>query len=69
MLFDGGKVTPRGEVSTQAVLDQEQRIIGFARAGKGASRPLAPGKDGRAGRAVGRAGSRRAACLGFAPIR
>jgi conjugative relaxase-like TrwC/TraI family protein len=32
------------ECSTQAVLDQEQKIIGFARQGKGAFRPLAPGK-------------------------
>ena len=30
-----------GKASTQAVLDQEQRIIGFARAGKGTCRPLA----------------------------
>jgi conjugative relaxase-like TrwC/TraI family protein len=38
------------QASTQAVLDQEQRIIGFARAGKGTYRPLAPGKtDGLAG--------------------
>ena len=35
LLFAGSKV------STQAVLDQEQRIIGFARAGKGTCRPLA----------------------------
>jgi conjugative relaxase-like TrwC/TraI family protein len=33
------------QVSTRAVLDQEQRIIAFARAGKGAFRPLAAGKD------------------------
>jgi conjugative relaxase-like TrwC/TraI family protein len=32
------------DASTQSVLDQEQRIIGFARAGKGTCRPLAPGK-------------------------
>lgn len=32
------------EVSTQAVLDQEQRIIGFAREGKGTFRPLAAGR-------------------------
>jgi hypothetical protein len=38
------------ECSTQAVLDQETRIIGFAREGKGAFRPLAPGKtDGLEG--------------------
>lgn len=38
LLFSGD------ECSTQAVLDQEQRIIGFARQGKGAFRPLAPGR-------------------------
>lgn len=44
VLFQGN------EVSTQAVLDQEQRIIGFAREGKGAFRPLAPGRtDGLEG--------------------
>ena len=37
------------EVSTRAVLAQEQKIIGFARAGKGCYRPLAPGQaDGLA---------------------
>ena len=39
MLFEGGKVT------TRAVWDQEQRIIGFARDGKGMFAPLAPGRD------------------------
>ena len=34
-----------GEVSTQAVLDQEQRIIGYAREGKDRFRPLAPGRS------------------------
>jgi conjugative relaxase-like TrwC/TraI family protein len=44
LLFQGN------EVSTQAVLDQEQRVIGFAREGKGMFRPLAPGKtDGLEG--------------------
>ncbi len=33
------------EVTTQAVLDQEQKIIGFAREGKGAFQPLAPGRN------------------------
>ena len=38
------------ECSTQAVLDQESRIIGFARDGRGTFRPLAPGKtDGLEG--------------------
>ena len=59
MLFQGD------QASTQAVLDQEQRIIGFARAGKGTCRPLAAGRDRRPGWAVGGAGSRRAACLEF----
>jgi conjugative relaxase-like TrwC/TraI family protein len=44
LLFSGD------EVSTRAVLDQEQRIIGFAREGKGTFRPLAPGRtDGLEG--------------------
>ena len=44
LLFQGN------EVSTQAVLDQEQRIIGFAREGKGTFRPLAAGRtDGLEG--------------------
>ena len=33
-----------GKCSTQAVLDQEQRIIGFARAGRGSFTPLHAGK-------------------------
>ena len=38
------------ECSTRTVLDQEQRIIGFARDGKGTFTPLAPGKaDGLEG--------------------
>lgn len=38
------------EVTTWDVLRQEQKIIGFARAGKGCFRPLAPGQaDGLAG--------------------
>ena len=44
LLFQGN------EVSTQEVLDQESRIIGFAREGKGVFQPLAPGRtDGLAG--------------------
>src|SRR5262249_7974848 len=38
LLFSGN------EVSTRAVLDQEDRIVGFAREGRGAFRPLAPGR-------------------------
>ena len=38
VLFQGN------EVSTRQVLGQEQRIIGFARAGRGVFKPLAPGK-------------------------
>jgi conjugative relaxase-like TrwC/TraI family protein len=49
VLFDGGTVAARAEVSTQAKWDQEQRIIGFARAGRGKFAPLAAGKaDGLA---------------------
>ena len=40
VLFEGGKAT------TRAVWEQEQKIIGFARAGKGMFAPLAPGKAG-----------------------
>jgi conjugative relaxase-like TrwC/TraI family protein len=44
VLFQGN------EVSTQAVLDQEQRVIGFAREGKGTFQPLAADRhDGLAG--------------------
>ena len=39
VLFEGGKVT------TRAVWEQEQKIIGFARNGKGIFSPLAPGTD------------------------
>lgn len=39
VLFCGGQAT------TRAVLEQEQRIIGFARGGKGVFAPLAPGDD------------------------
>jgi conjugative relaxase-like TrwC/TraI family protein len=39
VLFDGGKVT------TKAVWEQEQKIIGFARAGKGIFAPLAADRD------------------------
>jgi conjugative relaxase-like TrwC/TraI family protein len=48
-----GVMLKDGKASTQAVLDQEQRIIGFARAGKGTCRPLAPERDdGLAGLSV-----------------
>jgi conjugative relaxase-like TrwC/TraI family protein len=40
-----GVMRKDGKASTQAVLDQERRIIGFARAGKGTCRPLAPERD------------------------
>lgn len=44
VLFDGDQAT------TQAVWDQEQKIIGFARAGKGTFTPLAPeNQEGLAG--------------------
>ena len=60
LLFQGN------EVSTQEVLDQEQRIIGFAREGKGVFQPLAPGRtDGLAGLSDG-TGRGRAACMGIA---
>jgi hypothetical protein len=39
VLFDGGEAT------TRAVWEQEQKIIGFARDGKGVFAPLAPGRD------------------------
>jgi conjugative relaxase-like TrwC/TraI family protein len=39
-----GVLFQAGEVSTRAVLDQEQRIIGYARESRGRFRPLAPGR-------------------------
>jgi conjugative relaxase-like TrwC/TraI family protein len=40
----------RGECTTREVFDQESKIIGFARKGKGTFRPIAPGKtDGLEG--------------------
>ena len=56
VLFEGGKVT------TRAVWEQEQKIIGFARAGKGIFAPLAPGRDaGDAGSLSGLSGEQKAA--------
>ena len=53
------------EASTQAVLEQEQRIIGFARDGQGHIPAAGAGQGRRAGGPVGGADSRRAACVGF----
>jgi conjugative relaxase-like TrwC/TraI family protein len=45
-----GVIFAGGKASTRDVLDQEQRIIAFARSGKGTCRPLAPERhDGLAG--------------------
>ena len=52
VLFDGGKVSSRAEVSTQEVLDQERRIVAFARADAGQCRALAPGTHRWPGGAV-----------------
>lgn len=40
-----GVIFQGNECSTQAVLDQEQRIIGYARHGRDIFQPLAPGRD------------------------
>ena len=59
--------SPGDQVSTRAVLDQEQRIIAFARAGKGTFRPLAAGHRPTAGTACRTSSKRPCGMSGIRP--